>query len=81
MAKEDEETGDEEAPVSGEEAAEEELTPDEASSLLIDAEVFIRAGAERIDQLAAAGYLDASVQKHVDAVWNVLLAKIETEES
>lgn len=80
MAKKEE--TEEESPASGEEAAEaEELTADEASSMIIDAEVLIRAGAEKIDALVTAGALDAKVRDNVDAVWNALLAKIEEEEN
>lgn len=78
MAKED---ADEESPESGEEANDEPMTPDEAQSLLIDAEVLVRMGAERIDALTEAGYLDKKTRDAIDVVWNTLLAKVEADES
>ncbi len=74
MAKEQEETADDE------EANEEPLTPEEANSLMIDAEVFARAAAERIDALTEGGYLDEKTRDAIDAVWNMLLAKIDEME-
>lgn len=73
MAKEEET---EEAPESGEKL---ELTKDDIASLLIDAEVLIRAGAEKIDTLHEAGVIDDEMHAQIDAVWNKLVEMVDED--
>jgi hypothetical protein len=72
MAKEEE--SEEEGPESGEKL---ELSKDDIQSLLIDAEVLIRAGAEKIDTLHEAGVIDDDTRAQIDAVWNKLVEMVD----
>jgi hypothetical protein len=78
MAMKEDETTHEEAEEAEEDSAEEEpLAPEEIESLIIDAEVLVRTGAEKIDLLIAAGVLDEGFREKIDEICNALAAKIE----
>ena len=69
---------DEESPESGEEAAEDgPLSDDDVESIVVDAEVLVRSGAEKIDYLVERGRTEfVGLRDRLDKVWNEILAKI-----
>lgn len=78
MAKE-EEGGEEEAPESGD--GEAELTADDVATILDDAEVLVRTGAEKIDFLIQHGHTDlVRLRDKLDGVWEELQAKVAAME-
>jgi hypothetical protein len=77
MAKE-EETSEEEttegAPDSGDGL---ELSSDEVQALLIDAEVFVRTGAEKLDELREAGVVDDELCAKINDVAEALFKLVD----
>jgi hypothetical protein len=74
MAKEEEQGGDEEAPESGETV---ELSADDVAALLIDAEVYARSAAEKLDELREAGAVDDELCAKINDVAEALFKLVD----